>query len=329
MFTDLAEAQLREYRSAQVDPADFDEFWAATLEQSRAFDLAVSVKPVYTGLVTVDVFDVTFAGHAGQPVRAWLRVPAGTTEPLPTVVQYVGYGGGRGEPTENLFWASAGYAHLHMDTRGQGSAWSIGATPDPDGSGPQGPGFMTRGIESRETYYYRRLITDAVRAVEAARSLPIVDSRRVAVLGGSQGGGLALAVGGLVPDLAGVVAYVPFLCDFPRAATITDADPYREIGRYLAVHRGGEEAVHATLAYFDGVNFAKRAVAPASISVALMDSTCPPSTVFGAYNNYAGPKAITVWPYNGHEGGGPQDDVVALAVLRELFDRALAGDAVA
>jgi len=329
MFTDLAEAQLREYRSAQVDPADFDEFWAATLEQSRAFDLAVSVKPVYTGLVTVDVFDVTFAGYDGQPVRAWLRVPAGTTEPLPTVVQYVGYGGGRGEPTENLFWASAGYAHLHMDTRGQGSSWSIGATPDPDGSGPQGPGFMTRGIESRETYYYRRLITDAVRAVEAARSLPIVDSERVAVLGGSQGGGLALAVAGLVPDLAGVVAYVPFLCDFPRAATITDADPYHEIGRYLAVHRGTEEAVHATLAYFDGVNFAKRAVAPASISVALMDSTCPPSTVFGAYNNYAGAKAITVWPYNGHEGGGPQDDVVALAVLQELFDRALAGDSVA
>jgi cephalosporin-C deacetylase len=34
-----------------------------------------------------------------------------------------------------------------------------------------------------------------------------------------------------------------------------------------------------------------------------MDAVCPPSTVFAAYNHYAGPKEIDVWPYNGHEGG--------------------------
>jgi cephalosporin-C deacetylase len=319
MFTDLAEPKLRAYRSSQDDPDDFDDFWADTLAQSRSFPLEVSVEPVDTGLVTLDVYDVTFAGYGGQPVRAWLRVPAGTTTPLPTVVEYVGYGGGRGVARENLLWASAGYAHLQMDTRGQGSTWSVGATPDPHGSGPQIPGFMTRGIESRETYYYRRLITDAVRAVEAARGLDVVDAERVAVLGRSQGGGLALAVSALVPDVSAAIAFVPFLCDYPRAITITDRDPYKEIARYLAVHRDRVGQVHRTLSYFDGVNFAKRATAPAWFSAALMDATCPPSTVFGAYNNYAGTKNVTVWPYNSHEGGESEDDALALHALASVF----------
>ncbi|KPG78588.1 acetylxylan esterase, partial [Frigoribacterium sp. RIT-PI-h] len=252
----------------------------------------------------------------GHPVRAWVRVPAGAGGPVPAVVQFVGYGGGRGAAVENLFWSSAGFAHLQMDTRGQGAGWSLGATPDPDGSGPAHPGVMTRGIDSRETYYYRRVFTDAVRAVEAARGLDVVDASRVSVVGGSQGGGIALAVAGLVPDLAAVAAYVPFLCDFRRATVITDADPYKEIGRYLAVHRHRASSVHDVLAYFDGVNFAKRATAPALFTTALMDPTCPPSTVFGAFHAYAGAADITVWPYNGHEGGGFEDDLLALALFR-------------
>jgi cephalosporin-C deacetylase len=175
---------------------------------------------------------------------------------------------------------------------------------------------MTRGIDSRETYYYRRVFADAVRAVEAARELDVVDASRVSVVGGSQGGGIALAVAGLVPDLAAVAAYVPFLCDFRRATVITDADPYKEIGRYLAVHRHRASSVHDVLAYFDGVNFARRATAPALFTTALMDPTCPPSTVFGAFHAYAGAADVTVWPYNGHEGGGFEDDLLALALFR-------------
>lgn len=319
MFTDLPEAQLRAYRSSQADPTDFDEFWAATLAESRAFGLDVDVVPVETGLATIDTFDVTFSGYRGQRIKAWLRMPAGATNPLPGVVQFVGYGGGRGHVLENLLWASAGFAHLLMDTRGQGSTWSTGDTPDPDGGGPQIPGFATRGIDSRETYYYRRVFTDAVRAVEAARSLAAVDAGRVVVVGGSQGGGMALAVAGLVPGLAAVASYVPFLCDFPRATVITDGLPYKEIGRYLATHRDKVAQAHETLAYFDGVNFAKRATAPAWFSAALMDSTCPPSTVFGAFNNYAGDKQITVWQYNGHEAGDIMDDALALDFVRNTL----------
>ncbi len=317
MLTDLSGDELLAYRSAQTDPADFDDFWAKTLAEAAAHDLEVRRTEVATGLTTVVTHDVTFRGFAGQQVRAWLRLPAGATGPLPAVVQYVGYGGGRGYPLEDLFWASAGFAHLLMDSRGQGAGWSAGDTPDPGSGAPQGPGVLTRGIDDPADYYYRRFYTDAVRAVDAARSLPEVDPARVAVVGGSQGGGTALAVAGLRSDLAAAVCLVPFLCDFPRATRITDAYPYREVADFLAVRRDSVERVHRTLAYFDGVNFARRAGAPALFSVAMMDAVCPPSTVYAAYQEYRGEREMQVWPYNGHEGGGILDQARALRFLRD------------
>ncbi|MFE2297635.1 acetylxylan esterase [Streptomyces sp. NPDC059445] len=313
---DLPLDELRGYRSASAEPEDFDAFWAKTLQEAREHDLAPRFEPVAIPLKTVTVHDVTFAGFGGHPIKGWLTVPAWANSPLPTVVEFIGYGGGRGLPHTHLLWASAGFAHFVMDTRGQASGWGGGDTPDPVGSAPAFPGFMTRGIEDPETYYYRRLFTDAVRAVEAARSHPLVDAGRVAALGGSQGGGITLAVGGLVPDLAAIAPDVPFLCDFPRATVLTDRAPYREIGNYLKTHRGRTERVRRTLSYFDGVHFAARGRAPALFSAALEDQTCPPSTVFAAFNAWANDdKEIEVYDFNDHEGGGPYQQAAQLRWL--------------
>jgi cephalosporin-C deacetylase len=315
---DLPLDELRDHRSASVEPADFDAFWSKTLQEAREHDLDARFEPVDTGLATVTVYDVTFAGFGGHPVKGWLTLPAGAAQPLPLVVEFVGYGGGRGLPHEHLLWASSGRAHFIMDTRGQGSAWGGGgSTADPVGGGPAYPGFMTRGVEAPETYYYRRVFTDAVRAVEAARSHPLTDPGRTAAVGASQGGGIAIAVGGLVPDLAAVAPDVPFLCDFPRATRLTDRDPYREVALFLKTHRGRTEDVLRTLSYFDGVHFAARGTAPALFSAALEDQTCPPSTVFAAYNAWAHEdKAIEVYEFNDHEGGGPYHDAAKLRWLR-------------
>jgi cephalosporin-C deacetylase len=302
---DLPLTELEKYRPEIAEPDDFDDFWSATIADARAAGREPVVTPVDTPLTTLDAFDVTFSGFGGDPVKAWLLMPAGAQHPLPAVVEFNGYGGGRGLPFERLGWASAGYAHLFMDTRGQGSMWGAGGdTPDPHGTGPSSSGFMTRGIESPADYYYRRVFTDAVRAVDAVRALPGIDARRVAVTGGSQGGGIALAAGGLCEGLAAVMPDVPFLCHFERAVGLTDKDPYQEIVRYLSVHRGADADVFRTLSYFDGAAFATRATAPGLFSVALMDFTCPPSTVFAAYNRYgATDKTIEVYTHNDHEGG--------------------------
>ena len=140
--------------------------------------------------------------------------------------------------------------------------------------------------------------------MHTAREHPRIDPDRIVVAGGSQGGGICLAVAGLVDGLAAVLPDVPFLCHYRRATEITDAPPYGELRTYLKTRRGEVDGVFDTLGYFDGVNFASRVSAPALFSVALMDAVCPPSTVYAAYNHCASPdKDIVVWPYNGHEGG--------------------------
>ena len=319
---DLPLDQLRGYLPPRDEPADFDAFWQQTLEEARRTPLEATFEAVDFRLATVQTFDVTFHGYDGQPIKGWLLLPAHRSGRLPCVVEYLGYGGGRGFATDWLLWSSAGYAHLVMDTRGQGSGWLKGDTPDaePAGANPQQPGFMTRGILDPHTYYYRRVFTDGVRAVEAARAHPAVDGGRIAVTGGSQGGGIALAVSGLVPDVQAVMPDVPFLCHYRRATEITGANPYGEIARYLAIHRDKEETVWATLAYFDGLNFAPRAHAPALFSTALMDEICPPSTVFAAYNHYNGPKDIRVWRYNSHEGGHTYQTQEKLKFLRSVWE---------
>lgn len=318
---DLSLAELETYRPEPTAADDFDDFWATTLDSARRHELAPSFQPADYLLTAVDVFDTTFAGWNGERVSAWLLLRRDRPERVPAVVQFVGYGGGRGLPYQHLLMPAAGYATLIMDTRGQGSGWSPGTTPDPEpdpGTG-QHPGFVTRGVSDRRTYYYRRVMTDAVRAVECVAAHPAVDRSRIAVHGTSQGGGLALAAGALAQQVAAVLAHVPFLCHFRRASEITDEMPYKEIGRYLKIRRDQVDATFGTLSYFDGMNFAARATAPALFSVALMDMVCPPSTVYAAYNNYAGPKQIAVWPYNGHEGGEMFQEKEDLRFLRRLF----------
>jgi cephalosporin-C deacetylase len=316
---DLPLDELRTYRPPRSEPADLDRFWADTLEESRRLGGPPAFTGYQTRLRTIEVADVTFSGYLGQPIRGWLRWPRGQRGPLPAIVEFVGYGGGRGLAVDGLLWASAGYAHLVMDTRGQGGSWSGGDTSDvePTGTGPQHPGVMTRGILDPRTYYYRRLMTDAILAVDAARTHPVVDAERIIVAGASQGGGLALAAAAFANPAAALVD-VPFLCHFRRALEVTDASPYDEIRQFLRVHRADEPRVFATLDYFDGRHLAARAVAPALFAVGLEDQITPPSTVFAAFNEYRGPAEIRVWPYSGHDAGEAEHRLEQLEFLARI-----------
>lgn len=316
-FIDLPLPELERYRSSVTKPTDFDAFWDGTLAETAQTPLDPTFEPVDAGLPLVEVFDASFAGFGGHRVRAWYIKPRGATGGLTGLVKFIGYNGGRAFAHEHLLWPASGRAVLVMDTRGQGAGWSRGETADPVGSDPSQSGFMTRGIGSPQSYFYRRVFTDAVRALDALRSRPEIDPARLVAVGGSQGGGITLAVAGLVPDLRAAMPDVPFLCDFPRAVAIAGRDPYGEIARYLAVHRDRVAQSFETLRYFDGVNFSARAKAKALFSVGLVDDICPASTVYGAYNAYAGGKSIEIYPFNNHEGGGTFQERRQLAWLTE------------
>ena len=109
MYFDLPLEQLKTYKPERTEPADFDLFWKTTIEMARSFPLDATFEPVETGLKLVEVFDVTFNGYGGQPVKGWLVLPCQRTGKLPCVVEYIGYGGGRGLPFD---WLSVGFRRL-------------------------------------------------------------------------------------------------------------------------------------------------------------------------------------------------------------------------
>jgi cephalosporin-C deacetylase len=324
MLTDLSLSELRQYRPDVEEPADFDEFWATELAAARAQDTRPSFAPLRvpedTHLRHAEVFDVSFPGYGGEPVRGWLLVPRELAPSPKLIVEFIGYGGGRGNPLDWLTWSSAGYPHLIMDTRGQGGGWRGSDTSDPSDNGaPSTRGFMTRGIADPRTHYYTRLLIDAARATDAARHHPVVGSLPLVTTGRSQGGGLSIAAAHLGVDVAAAMPDVPFLAHFRRAADVTRAHPYEELAEYCRVHSDQVDRVFTTLSYIDVVNHARRVSLPALFSVGLSDEITPPSTVFTAFNHYAGnAKDIAVYPFNGHEGGGTRHFLAQLEFVAGL-----------
>lgn len=283
-------------------PEGFDAFWRTTLVEHAGRD-AARFDPVESPLRTIDVEDVTVAGFDGHPVKGWMLTPAHGAS-RGTVIQFLGNNTGRGIPEQWTLLPSASWSTFVMDNRGQTGLASAGDTPDPVGSGPQIVGRMTSGIQQPETYYYRRLFTDAVCAVDAVRARQGHGAGPLVVSGGSQGGVTALAAAALSDGIAGALVEVPLLCDIPRSVQTAADGPFTQIRDYLRTRRGDEEAVLHTLSFFDGVHFASRAQAPALFAVGMLDPVCPPAGVLAAYEAYAGAgKSLRTYPFDGHEHG--------------------------
>jgi cephalosporin-C deacetylase len=99
---------LRTYTPDLAVAPDLTEFWARTLAEMQSWPLDAAFERVETGLRLVDKSTSPSRGFGGSPIRAWLQMPCAWAGPLPAVVEFVGYGGGRGAPYDHLMWASRG-----------------------------------------------------------------------------------------------------------------------------------------------------------------------------------------------------------------------------
>src|SRR5690554_2121351 len=179
---------LESYLPNLTRQADHFEYWDAALALYREVELEVNRTPVATPISEfVDVYDIVYNGFDGARVHGWFMVPKGRVN-VPALVTYPGYTGGRGLAEDHVVWAAAGFAVLAVDARLQGGSTGSNC-PLSHGTVK---GWVTQGILSPETSYYRFLLGDAYRAVSCLAQQPEVDYNRIGVVGSSQGGGMAL-----------------------------------------------------------------------------------------------------------------------------------------
>lgn len=296
---DMPLEALKEYKPALTKQPDFDEFWDKSLKKLAEVPLKYELTPYNYPVKGVKVYRVSYLGFENANIEGWLAIPEG--EGLkPGLLLYHGYNWAcEGLTYEVVNWALHGYVTMNMLVRGQ-QGNSVDNVISSTGFVP---GWMCKGILNPEEYYYRAVYMDAVRAVEVLASIPEVDKSRIGVTGGSQGGGLSLAVAAFSDIVKVAVADYPFLANFERAIDITPQGPYPEIVQYLRRNAKPEIEAQAlkTLSYFDIMNLAPRIKCRTWISVGLVDEITPPSTIFAVYNNLNCPKEIAIYKYFGHE----------------------------
>ncbi|MGA2232359.1 MAG: alpha/beta fold hydrolase [Tepidisphaeraceae bacterium] len=293
---DMPLDQLRKYQPSLYREDNFEQFWKLTVAEALSQPLNAELIPYNLPVLGIDCFAIRFDGFRGGRLAGWYIRPQDTGT-YPGVVVYHGYSGRGTRPLDLLHLAGQGMCVLSLDCRGQ-NGQSTDAASYPEG---HYQGWMTLGIRDPQTYYYRFVYADALRALEVLATRQEVDSTRLAVTGGSQGGGISLAVAALSERPMLALPDIPFLCDFRRGVAIAPTGPYPEIASFIKTFPELHNTVFRTLSYFDCLNLAPWIKCRTLISNCLWDDACPPSTIFAVYHQIHAEKTMEIYPYHKHE----------------------------
>ena len=275
-------------------PADFDEFWAGQLKELAKVGMEVEKEPVESkSTSTVDSYRLKIAGVEGKSVRGWLSMPKGPG-PFPVVLTVPGagvYGIGPDHHHANLGAISINIIihDIQVDAK------------DPDyyksKSTTELKAYTSRGWDDKTKTYFRYAILGGIRALDYATSLKEFNGKEVAVTGGSQGGALTLILSGLDKRVGFAAPNIAGMCDLNgRAHKRIDGWPH-----WLAVAPAELKAkIEETSGYYDAVNFARKFRGKSVHGVGFLDSTCPPTTAYAAFNVHPEPKKMIDSPLMAH-----------------------------
>lgn len=301
-LVDMPLEKLREYQGRNPRPDDFDDYWDSALAEMRSIDPQVELVPRETASKTVEYFDLYFTGVGGARIRAKYLRPRHADAPHPAVVVFHGYSGQSGDFWTHRGWAAEGFSVAALDCRGQaGKSEDVGGV-----KGNTLRGHIIRGLADRpEKLLYRSIFLDCAQLAGIVMNMPEVDGTRVGAAGGSQGGGLTLACAALEPRIKRAAPTFPFLCDYKRVWEMDlVSGAYQELQTYFKyfdwLHEK-EDEIFTRLGYIDCQHLAPRIKAEVLMFTGLMDSTCPPSTQFAAFNKIKSKKDVVIYPDYGHE----------------------------
>lgn len=303
---DLSIEQLQTYRGKNPCPSDFDAFWDKSLAEMRSIDPNLECVAAEFQAPNVDCFHLFFTGVGDARVHAKLLRPANAPSPHPAVLLFHGYTGDAGDWFDKLGYAAAGFTVAALDCRGQ-----AGLSED-HGSvmGNTHHGHIIRGLDdalrgSPERLLFRQIFLDTAQLAKIVMEMTDVDSSRIGVTGGSQGGALTIACAALEPRIKRAAPLYPFLSDYMRVWEMDHAkEAYGELQEYFRhsdpLHKQ-ETSIFEMLGYIDIQFLAARVQAEVLWGISLMDTICPPSTQFAVYNKLSSPKKMAIYPDFGHE----------------------------
>lgn len=302
-LVDLPLNELRTYAGRNPRPADFDEYWTRALDELHAVEPQVELRPVESPVPYADCFEYWFTGVGGARVFAKHLRPKNLETPAPAVIEFHGYAWKSSDWIDLCKWPSIGFSVWAMDVRGQG-----GRSQDTGVAwGNTQRGHIIRGLDDEpDRLLFRSIFLDCAQLAGLTMSAPGVDPARVGCTGASQGGALSLVCAALEPRIKRCVSVYPFLCDYQRVWEMDLAkDAFEELRYYFRMfdpQHKREPEVFEKLGYIDVQHLAPRIRGEVKMFTGLMDTICPPSTQFAAYNKITAPKSVEIYPDFGHEG---------------------------
>ena len=287
--------QLKPYTK---NPADFDAFWKATLEEARKTPVSVSCKHVdkYSTNET-DCYLLKIKTDNRHSIYGYLTKPKDNKK-HPVVLCPPGAGIKTiKEPMRNIFYAKNGFIRLEMEIHGLNPEMTDEQFKEITAAFDYENGYLTNGLDSRDNYYMKHVYVACVRAIDYLTSLPDWDGKNVFVQGGSQGGALSLITAGLDSRVTACVANHPALSDMAGYAEKGRTGGYPHFNRLNSMLT---PAKIETMAYFDVVNFARRISCPVYLTWGYNDNVCPPTTSYIVWNLITAPKESLITPINEH-----------------------------
>jgi cephalosporin-C deacetylase len=301
-LVDLPLNELERYLGRNVRPADFDAYWERALAEMRATAPNVELVPAKVQAPFAECFHLYFTGVHGARVHAKYLRPKQRSGRHPALLDFHGYTSSSGDFAPKLNWAAAGFAVASLDCRGQ-----AGLSEDSGGvKGTTQSGHIVRGLfDHPDRLLFRQIFLDTAQLARIVMAFDEVDPERVGARGASQGGGLTLACAALEPRIRKIAPVYPFLSDYRRVWEMDLAkDAYHELRTFFRHNDPTHERIEEwfrRLGYIDVQHLAPRVRAECMMAIGLMDTICPPSTQFAAYNKLAAPKTSVIYPDFAHE----------------------------
>ena len=271
-------------------PEDFDNFWKQAIEEARKLPLDPKMILLPERCTeTQNVYHISFQNHIPcSRIYGILIVPKKKGR-YPAILQVPGAGirSYRGlNLGDNIITLEIGIHGIPVDLP-QGIYTDLS-------SGPLS-WYQEINKHDRNGHYYKRVYVGCVKAVDFIYSLPEFDGSTIGVTGGSQGGALSIVTAGLDPRIKFLAALYPALCDHVGYLN-GRAGGWPHYFRYTPPKANEME----TLAYFDVVNFARRIKVEGWYSWGFNDQTCPPTSMYAAYNVIPGNKELHLYLRTGH-----------------------------